>query len=240
MRNAKIFTDEISTKEAKILFKIRTEIFEVKHNFKNRYIKKFNESQVNQEALLCPLCHYHVGNFENMFKCSAFSINNKNDQTTRSKTSLPFYNWTNSAPDNKQYSKLKWKKLVKEEVWKKCETDLREEIKKLEKLVESKMSDEMFETKSYLKNMTLENARVKFKIRTEMLNLKFNYKHMPQNEKTLWQCDSCQSSIETQSHIMWCPAYRELRVGKDINDDNDLIEYVKKVMKIRENLNVIK
>ena len=129
---------------------------------------------------------------------------------------------------NKQYSKLKWKKLVKEEVWKKCETDLREEIKKLEKLVESKMSDEMFETKSYLKNMTLENARVKFKIRTEMLNLKFNYKHMPQNEKTLWQCDSCQSSIETQSHIMWCPAYRELRVGKDINDDNDLIEYVKR------------
>ena len=31
---------------------------------------------------------------------------------------------------NKQYSKLKWKKLVKEKVWNKCETDLREEIKK--------------------------------------------------------------------------------------------------------------
>ena len=62
-----IQTDEITTKEAKILFKIRTEMFEVKHNFKNRYIKKFNESQVNEEALLCPLCFYHVDNVQNMF-----------------------------------------------------------------------------------------------------------------------------------------------------------------------------
>ena len=63
---------------------------------------------------------------------------------------------------------------------------------------------------------------------------------MPQNEKTLWQCDSCQTSIETQSHIMWCPAYSELRVGKDINSDDHLIEYVKKVLKIREKLNLTK
>ena len=102
------------------------------------------------------------------------------------------------------------------------------------------MSGEIFETKDYLKNMTLENARTKFKLRTEMLNVKFNYKHMAQNEKTLWQCDSCQTSIETQSHIMWCPAYSELRVGKNVNNDDDLIEYVKKVMKIREKLDIIK
>ena len=55
---------------------------------------------------------------------------------------------------------------------------------------------------------------------------------MPQNEKSLWQCDSCQTSIESQSHIMWCPSYSELREGKDINNDNDLIEYVKSVLKI--------
>ena len=45
-------------------------MFEVKHNFKNRYIKKFNESQVNEEAFLCPLFHYHVDNVENMSKYS--------------------------------------------------------------------------------------------------------------------------------------------------------------------------
>ena len=110
----------------------------------------------------------------------------------------------------------------------------------LDKLVGSKMSDESFKTKEYLKTMSLENARVKFKIRTEMLIVKFNYKHLPQNQKTLWKCESCQTSIDTQSHIMWCPAYSELRIGKDINSDADLIEYVKKVMQIRERLNIIK
>ena len=102
------------------------------------------------------------------------------------------------------------------------------------------MSDEQFKAKEYLKIMITEDARTKFKLRTEMLNVKFNYKHMPENEKTLWRCDSCKISIESQNHIMWCPAYSELRVGKDINNDNDLIEYVRNVLKIREKLKISK
>ena len=96
------------------------------------------------------------------------------------------------------------------------------------------------ETKDYIKNMNVENARTKFQLRTEMLDVKFNYKHSPINVQSLWQCESCQTNIETQSHIMWCPAYSELREGKDITNDNDLIEYVRKVLKIRENLNLTK
>ena len=113
-------------------------------------------------------------------------------------------------------------------------------MKKLEKLTEIKKCDEQFQTKEYLKMMNIEDARTKFKLRTHMLDVKFNYKHMPKNEKSLWQCDSCQTAIETQSHIMWCPSYSELREGKDINNDNDLIEYVKSVLKIREKLNITK
>ena len=94
--------------------------------------------------------------------------------------------------------------------------------------------------KEYLKYMNLEDARTKFKLRTQMLDVKFNYKHMPQNEKSLWKCDSCQTSIESQSHIMWCPSYSEVRIGKVINNDSELIEYVKKVLKIRDKLNLTK
>ena len=39
---------------------------------------------------------------------------------------------------------------------------------------------------------------------------------------------------------MWCQAYSEMRVGKDINNDNDLIEYVRNVLKIREKLKISK
>jgi len=125
-------------------------------------------------------------------------------------------------------------------VIKKCEKELKNEIKELEKLGELNEIDEKFMIKEYLKYMNLDDARTKFKLRTQMLDVKFNYKHMPQNEKSLWKCDSCQTPIESQSHIMWCPSYSELRIGKDINNDSDLIEYVKKVMKIRDKLNLTK
>ena len=76
-----LITDKISTKEAKLLFKVRTEMIEVRQNYKNKYIKKSNEPDINEEALLCPLCHDHVDNVENMFKCSALNTNNQNDQS---------------------------------------------------------------------------------------------------------------------------------------------------------------
>ena len=73
-----------------------------------------------------------------------------------------------------------------------------------------------------------------------MLNIKFNYKNDKLNAKELWNYDSCQSAIETQDHIIWCPAYADLREDKSLNNDNDLIVYFKEVMKIRENLKLNK
>ena len=73
-----------------------------------------------------------------------------------------------------------------------------------------------------------------------MINCKFNYKNDPVNSAMLWRCDSCQTSIDTQDHILWCPSYSELREGKDIKKDSDLIEYVKKVLKIRDKLKITK
>ena len=40
--------------------------------------------------------------------------------------------------------------------------------------------------------------------------------------------------MDSQSHIVWCPAYAELREGKDLNSDQDLVTYYHEVMKIRE------
>ena len=49
------------------------------------------------------------------------------------------------------------------------------------------MYDEKFSTKDYLKNMSVKNARVKFKLRTKMTDVKFNYKNNPVNRAKLWQ-----------------------------------------------------
>ena len=109
------------------------------------------------------------------------------------------------------------------------------------KLKSSKLMEESCEIKEYIKDLNLHDARILFKHRTSMTQyVKFNYKNDPINRACLWKCDSCQSNIDTQDHIMWCPAYLELREGKNMKDDKDLIEYFGKVLKIREKLKLTK
>ena len=73
-----------------------------------------------------------------------------------------------------------------------------------------------------------------------MTNVKFNYKNDQNYSRELWKCDSCMSAIETQSHILYCPAYQELREGKSIDNDEDLVRYISEVFKIRDKLNIKK
>ena len=129
---------------------------------------------------------------------------------------------------------------IKKEIKNECKSMLIKNINEKDKLIECDMKNEEFETKMYIREMKMEDARIKFKLRTKMINAKFNYKNDPMNAQTLWRCDSCQSAIDTQNHILWCPAYSDLRDGKDINNDTDIIEYFKKVMKIRDKLKINK
>ena len=148
----------------------------------------------------------------------------------------------NITEDNirQHISKLKWKKIVKDAVKKACEVELKREIKDLKKLKNGPMIEENFSTKSYLKEYCLDEARTLFKYRSKMLNFKFNYKNDVKNLQELWNCDSCQSAIESQDHILWCPAYVDLRKGKSLESDEDLVQYFSSVMKIREKLQLKK
>ena len=88
-----------------LLFKVRTEMIEVKQNYKNKYIKKSNKSEVNEKALLCPLCQDHVDNVENVFQCSELNIDNENDQS-KLFDNLFSENMKTVAPAIKQFSYL--------------------------------------------------------------------------------------------------------------------------------------
>ena len=73
-----------------------------------------------------------------------------------------------------------------------------------------------------------------------MTDLAWNFKHDKEYEENLWRSESCCSRIETQEHVLVCPAYAELREGLDVNNDKDLVSYFEKVMKIRDKLKIIK
>ena len=68
-----------------------------------------------------------------------------------------------------------------------------------------------FGFKEYFDDLKVEDTRVKFRIRTNMVKAESNFKNMKKNSDELWVCDSCARAIDTQSHLMWCPSYKHLR-----------------------------
>ena len=50
-----------------------------------------------------------------------------------------------------------------------------------------------------MNSMTLSETRIKFKLRRQMFDVKWNYKSDLKCAHVLWKCDSCQTSIETQT-----------------------------------------
>ena len=111
----------------------------------------------------------------------------------------------------------------------------------LKKLKKSELMDEEFGTREYLKNLTVSEARNIFKKRSSMMrDVKMNYMSDLKNTASMWLCSSCQTSIDSQAHVLWCPSYQELRAGKDLANDKDLAKYLHDVLKIRNNLNIDK
>ena len=114
-----------------------------------------------------------------------------------------------------------------------AEVEIKEEI---ERGNYSKMKDvknEDFAMKEYMKMKSIENARTMFRIRSKMVDVKFNYKNDYRYSHELWKCEGCKSAVETQSHIMYCPAFANLREGKNIDSDLDLVQYFNQVMILR-------
>ena len=138
-----------------------------------------------------------------------------------------------------KFSKAQWKMLINRAA----------KIKNGELLVEMMnqgyseleiMKSESYEEKAYLKDMSMYNARVNFSLRTRMFKCKLNFMNDPAYKAEMWRCDSCETCIDSQSHILYCPAYRELREGKSLTSDLDVVNYFREVMRIRSNLELNK
>ena len=131
------------------------------------------------------------------------------------------------------FSKLMWKNRVNKAIEEFEESNL-----KLSFSSKSKLKDGPMMGESYISDLTLHKARMKFQMRSKMVDAKFNFS--AKYEKELWRCDSCLSAIETQSHLLFCPAYSSLRIGKDLKNDDHLIDYMQSVMDVRTKLNLRK
>ena len=142
-----------------------------------------------------------------------------------------------SLPNNPtELSKQRWKSLVKRSAGDKNQQDILNQVKKLKKIDYEKLKNEKYEMKSYLKDMNIADARLKFAIRSKMTkSVMMNFKGVSEYEKKGWKCDTC-GELDTQEHITMCPAFKELRADKVLNNDKDIVEYFRQVIQIRESL----
>ena len=102
------------------------------------------------------------------------------------------------------------------------------------------LAAEKFERKDYFRTKNIHQARTMFKVRTKMLDFKMNYSHDPKYSRELWRCDSCKSGdLESQSHVLYCTAYKELRMGKAPHRGEDLVTYFTDVLSIRTQLGLV-
>ena len=145
-----------------------------------------------------------------------------------------------NLPCARNTSKQRWKKLAKTEIMDANKKHLLELIKSnYKKLDYHTLVKEKFEAKGYLKELRLSHARLRFRIRTKMVeNVAFNFSSDPKHVERLWKCTHC-DNIDSQSHILICDSYKHLREGKDLASNYDLVAYFRDVISLRDKLEEI-
>ena len=63
-----------------------------------------------------------------------------------------------------------------------------------------------------------------------MTEFAFNFKNKKEYADACWTCKSCKRALDTFEHAKWCVAHEDLRQGKDLSEDIDLVEYIAKVL----------
>ena len=102
------------------------------------------------------------------------------------------------------------------------------------------MKNERYEEKAYIQEMSMYNARINFSLRARTFPCKMNTMNNSKFKADMWRCDSCESCIDSQSHILYWSAYKDLREGRALSSDDDIVLYFREVLAIRMKLDLNK
>ena len=123
------------------------------------------------------------------------------------------------------------KAAVKEAIFNQHYAAMTEEIAKMKKL-EPVKNDDFREMQGYFKDKSIENGRMSFRIRTQMLDeIPDNFKNKFKNDKEKLKCNHCASNqIMTQSHCMDCSAWADIRNDLDLSKIDDLVKFFRRLL----------
>ena len=93
---------------------------------------------------------------------------------------------------------------------------------------------ENHELKPYIYTMTLKQARLKYRERYSMLkHCKLNFPSDPEFRRQGYRCSFC-SAVSSQNHLRFCSRYEELRRGRNLEDEIEMIEYIADIMEMED------
>ena len=126
------------------------------------------------------------------------------------------------------------KMLVEKAMRREDEKQLRESMEGRTK-VQDLVSDNLL-LKDYFKEKSLTATREMFRIRTNMNELRGNFKNDKKFLSTGVLCVACGLKEEVNSHVMDCPFYMDLKQGRDFTKNMDLVNFFRDVMNRRDKL----
>ena len=145
-----------------------------------------------------------------------------------------------------KYSKNQWKALVKSEIAKLNKDDILQKTKGYKKISYEELSKQPFMLQPYMKTLKISDARLRFKLKTFMTpTIQMNFPSDSEFADQLWTCTGCANigstdqpsgvtgQRDTQTHVLICPGYAELRQGMNLDEDSDLVKYFSLVIKRR-------
>ena len=112
--------------------------------------------------------------------------------------------------------------------------DLKRKISEYKKM--KALRDESSKGNKYFFKESLQNVRTLFRFRVELFQAKMNFKQNTEYKRENYLCDSCQTEVDENVHVLFCDSYKSLREGLDINNDQHLSWYLQRVMEIRTEL----
>ena len=136
-----------------------------------------------------------------------------------------------------------WKRRVNKYIKEKQRRELLNDVKNYKKLNHQEMSKETFEQKPFLRSLSLENSRMKYKVISNVIptvRSHFSRKYRPRS----LTCPGCTPTHvpnnqevpkDTTEHILLtCDAYSDLKDEEfDHNNDRMLAEFFRKVVQRR-------
>ena len=112
--------------------------------------------------------------------------------------------------------------------------EMKKEISRMKKL--DPIKDEDFKgTQSYFNDKSIENGRMAFRIRCQMVDkIPGNFKNKYRKETDKLKCNHCDmDTIMTQSHCMDCPAWSTIREDLDMTKIDDLVKFFRRLLSER-------